>query len=198
MDTSWSRMPGEPYRWYDRMDKYFRQLGPERTIEEAWRNWKQSGASRSRARRPSRLWYEHAKRWDWVGRCQDFDEHQRRLDFLVEQKAHDEMRARHTNLGIQLQIVGNKAMTRYSKLEDESDIPVLGPSDARLSIKDGISVERTARGLPVELLALYEMSDEELQKEYERSSAALRGHDPSPQSDRDGDAGQGPGADTSD
>ena len=182
--------------WFGRFDRHYRQLGTERSIHAAYNLWRVE-----KGRKPSTTtpihWGNASRSWNWKERAEAWDEHRRQLDYIAEQAAHDEMRKRHVTFGKALQGVGAKALKRMSAYEDKQ-LPALEASDARLFLKDGISIERTARGLPVELLALYEMSDKEIQKEYERSNAALRGPDPSPQSDRDGDAGQGPDAEAAD
>ena len=139
-------------------------------------------------------WTRNAKDWHWRERAEAWDEHRRQLDYIAEQAEHDEMRKRHADLGKALQGVGAKALSRFRR----NDAGTLEPSDARLYLKDGIGIERTARGLPVELLAIANMTDEELQAEHERINKALS-NTPSPQ-DGGGsdDAEPGPDAETAD
>ena len=196
MPNSWDRQRDEsgelePNLWYDRFEQY-RAAGPSRSITRIYKAWRVTmGYEKLRYSAYPSSWVRASNRWNWKERAEAWDEHRRQLDYIAEQAAHDEMRQRHVTLGMALQGVGSDALRRYQKNKAAD----LEPSDARLYVKDGIGIERTARGLPVELLALYNMSDEEIQKEYEHSNAALRGPDPASQSDRDGDAGQGPDAD---
>jgi hypothetical protein len=139
-------------------------------------------------------WGHAAERWHWLERAEAWDEHRRQLDYIAEQAEHDEMRKRHADIGKALQGVGAKALSRFQR----NDAGALEPADARLYLKDGIGIERTARGLPVELVALYNMSDEDLQKEHERINKALVGIAPPQDGDRSDNAGQGPDADAAD
>ena len=43
-DQPWDQQPGEPVRWYNRFDAFYRPQGPDRTLEEAWRGWARSQA----------------------------------------------------------------------------------------------------------------------------------------------------------
>ncbi len=197
MPNPWDRQRDEdgelePGRWYHRFTM-FRALGHDRSLLRVCNQWRQDKDRKVSTSTPL-SWTRASRQWRWLERAESWDEHRRQLDYIAEQAEHDEMRKRHADIGKALQGVGAKALSRFQN----AGAGQLEPSDARLYLKDGIGIERTARGLPVELLALYNMSDEEIQKEYESSNAALRGPDPSPQSDRDGDAGQGPDADAAD
>lgn len=72
----------EPMLWYDRFDKFYRPLGPERSLLAAYNLWKQE---RARARKiefkpsqaPSRSWFDNARRWRWQERAEVWDEEQR-------------------------------------------------------------------------------------------------------------------------
>jgi len=72
----------EPARWFARFEA-FRHLGPERTIEEAFRRWReqqrQSGARLGKKGRPSELWYYRARDWHWKVRAEAWDVHVARV-----------------------------------------------------------------------------------------------------------------------
>ncbi len=164
----------EPGRWFSRWDAY-RAMGPERSLMAAYREWRvQRGAEGCRVTSISASWLRNSRKWNWKARAEAWDEHRRQLDYIAEQAAHDEMRGRHRQLGEDLQEIGSKALQRFVALQAAGE-PALDPADARLFLKDGIAIERMARGLPVELLALYEMSDEQLQSEYARSNVGATG-----------------------
>ncbi len=59
----------EPMLWYERFERY-RLMGPNRTIEAAWR---ESPAKGSKGKRPSRHWYERAREWRWKERAEAWD-----------------------------------------------------------------------------------------------------------------------------
>lgn len=64
----WDRQPDEPIEWFVRLEMY-RLMGPTRTIEAVWRG----DADKGTGTRPSRQWYEQAAKWDWNGRCEEWD-----------------------------------------------------------------------------------------------------------------------------
>ena len=182
----------EPGRWYHRFTM-FRALGHDRSMLRVCNQWRRDKARNVGTSTPL-SWGHAAERWNWKERAEAWDEHRRQLDYIAEQAEHDEMRKRHADIGKALQGVGAKALTRFQRSESAE----LEPADARLYLKDGIGIERTARGLPVELVRLYNMSDEELLKEHERNMAALRGPDSPSQGERDSGTGQGPDAEAAD
>ena len=161
----------------------------------AYREWRvQRGAEGRRVTSVPASWLRNSRKWNWRERAEAWDEHRRQLDYIAEQAQHDEMRKRHADIGKALQGVGAQAMQRFQQHKGIE----LEPSDARLFLKDGIGIERTARGLPVELVALYNMSDEDLQKEHERINKALIGIAPPQDGDRSDNAGEGLDAEAAD
>jgi hypothetical protein len=85
-DKSWQRMRGEPALWYERFD-IFRQLGPGRTLEDAWRKLEVKTA-----KHPSWRWYEVAKEWNWVERAAAWDAY--RFEQLRQEELEDERAAK--------------------------------------------------------------------------------------------------------
>ncbi len=198
MPNPWDRQRDEnglePIMWHSRFDA-FRAMGPERSLMAAYREWRvQRGAEGRRVTSVPASWLRNSRKWNWRERAEAWDEHRRQLDYIAEQAQHDEMRKRHADIGKALQGVGAQAMQRFQQHKGIE----LEPSDARLFLKDGIGIERTARGLPVELVALYNMSDEDLQKEHERINKALIGIAPPQDGDRSDNAGEGLDAEAAD
>lgn len=79
----WDRMRDvngklEPARWFARFE-IFRHLGPERTIEEAWRRWREREANDGKGKRPSRHWYAASEKWHWKARAEAWDLHVARV-----------------------------------------------------------------------------------------------------------------------
>ena len=111
-------------------------------------------------------------RWHWQERAEAWDEHERRKRMIVEDEERTKMYRRHAQLGRALQLAGGRGIQQFAEKEGE----LLGPGDARLSIKDGVDIERTARGLPKEFVEIVGMSDDELLAWYrERYSDAGAG-----------------------
>lgn len=75
MVNAWDRLPREPMLWFARFEIY-RELGPGRTIEEAWRVHKAEQSSPSNSKRPHNRWYEVAREWSWQKRAEEWDEEQ--------------------------------------------------------------------------------------------------------------------------
>ncbi|KKN63572.1 hypothetical protein LCGC14_0500200 [marine sediment metagenome] len=199
MSDPWDRQRDEngelePSLWWIRFDAY-RAQSSGRSVAQGYRDWRDAkGYAKLRHSGYPSSWVRASNRWNWKERAEAWDEHRRQLDYIAEQAQHDEMRKRHADIGKALQGVGAKALMRFQRNESAE----LEPADARLYLKDGIGIERTARGLPVELVALYNMSDEELQKEHECINKTLTGVAPSQDGDRSDNAGEGPDADAAD
>lgn len=79
----WDRMRDEngkleSARWFARFE-IFRHLGPERTMEETWRRWREKAAINSKTKRPNPSWYKAAERWRWKARAEAWDLHVARV-----------------------------------------------------------------------------------------------------------------------
>ncbi len=70
MADSWARQHGEPALWHARFVIY-RDLGPDRTIEAAYRTAAEREGLRSV--RPGSGWYGAARDWIWAGRKAEWD-----------------------------------------------------------------------------------------------------------------------------
>jgi len=167
----WERQPGEPALWFSRFDRYFRPLGEERTIEEAWRRWKHDNARHSKTARPHKSWYRIAREWHWWERAEAWDDEQRRLRWAAEERERQEMLRRHIQMAQSMQSIG---LLRLRELQqDPSDMT---PTEAMRYITSGVKLEREARGLPSDLIAIMTMSDAELLARYRRLLEAISGH----------------------
>lgn len=89
----WQRQPGEPGKWYSRFEVY-RLLGPNRTIEEAYRLV--AHAEGLRGAHPGASWTEIRKRWSWRQRAEAWDESERQT--LRQAEATRRFDARQTRL----------------------------------------------------------------------------------------------------
>lgn len=174
MGDPWDRREGEPYNWWTRFDKHYRPQGEERTLEEAWRLWKAEWAPSGRSKRPHPSWYKQSSEWCWKGRARAWDGVQRQKRLEVERAEQAAMLQRHKEFGRALQIVGGMTQVALRQLlqamlEEKKPLEVLSllsPNEARQYVKDGISLELTASGLPVELIAIWGMTDDELIQYY--------------------------------
>jgi len=148
-------------------------------------NQKRRQEQKSAATNVAEAWFRNAKKWKWRERAEAWDEHERQKRLVIEQDEREKMVRRHVQIGIGLQSVGGQRLKQL-----ESHLQELSPAEARLYLKEGIGLERTARGLPEYLLAVAEMSDEQLMEKY---AELLAGGATGDGSDRSGDGGAGDG-----
>lgn len=87
-------MEGEPGIWFDRFNTW-RELGPSRTIEDAWR--KDRAKKGLSGKRPHFRWYEVRKEWNWDERALAWDDYRaqelRRHEIEAEKAARDQARS---------------------------------------------------------------------------------------------------------
>lgn len=99
-ESIWEQRPGEPIRWFERFDRYYRPLGAGRSLLLAYKKWeaaeapsRQKKAEKGRKRQIKSAptsWREAAKVWRWESRAEAWD-----LQQLAEEKqAEQEVRER--------------------------------------------------------------------------------------------------------
>lgn len=155
----WDRQPDEPILWFDRFDRCFRLLGTERTLLAAYRIWHKEGGYKTASSYSS--WKDYARKWYWPERAEAWDEAERRERLRAEEEARAKMLREHIAMARAIWGQGLSQLKRMIKEE-----VALTPSEARIYIKDGITLERQARGLPEYLLEIAQLSDEELLGRY--------------------------------
>lgn len=160
----WERMDGEPALWFGRLDKYYRPQGSERTLEAAYNLWLQSEGSnpKQKSRRPPSTWYSRTKEWRWKERAEAWDAEQRRRRLAAEERERAAMMERHIRLAQVMQTVGGRRIQALLQEMNAGNMSELEVAEARLYLKDGVSLERQARGMPEHLLQIMQMSDDEL------------------------------------
>lgn len=166
--------------WYGRFTD-FRLMGPDRSLLEIVNRWRDTKGNERQYSTPG-AWSRNAEKWRWRKRAEAWDAELRRQRIKAEEKARIEMIERHVMLGRGLQQVGGRRL----KLFDATPEDLTG-SEARQYIKDGVAIERQARGLPEYLLAIAEMTDAELRNQY----AALVGAITQPGGDGSGNGAAG-------
>lgn len=149
----------EPNLWYDRFTD-FRLMGADRSLLGCVNAEKVRKGQKKTSYAPG-SWRDAALKWDWRERAQAWDEEQRRSRIKEEEGARAKMVERHINLARSLQMVGTKGLSLLSKVPEN-----LTGGEARLLIKEGVAMERLARGLPEYLLAVAAMTDAELLEKY--------------------------------
>lgn len=157
MLNPWDRMPNEPAIWFDRFDKYYRPLGPGRSLSEAYYIYYEE----QHGERPERpgfapAWGVQAKEWNWLERAEAWDAEIRRERLEQEKQTIREMTDRHVRQSIAV-----------SKLAMETLLDK-GFKDVNVALrawKQAVEVERSARGIPDYIADIHEMDDEELTRE---------------------------------
>ena len=151
----------EPALWFGRFDQYYRPAGPERSLLGAYNNYlAYNGKKRQTC--PSGSWSRAFAEWNWKARAEAWDAEQRIARLVAEEQERAEMLQRHIRLGRGLQSVATAKLQAFVN-EQGAD---LSPGDVRAFIKEGIGIERQARGLPEYLIAVAKMTDDELRKRY--------------------------------
>lgn len=79
MADTWERQADEPPEWFARF-RIYRDLGPDRSMEAAWRLWNEArpATERSNAKRAPSGWVGRSKRHDWRERAAAWDVDRRR------------------------------------------------------------------------------------------------------------------------
>ena len=154
----------EPNKWFDRFNRSFRPMGPERSLLGAYNRWrKEKNPDAGNAKAPTYYWTKICDEWNWWERAEAWDAKNRRELIVAEEEARQEMIEHHIKLAKSLQAVGTQRLRDL--MEDASS---LSPAEARRYISEGIDKERQARGMPQYLLDVIKMEDDELREEYAR------------------------------
>jgi hypothetical protein len=163
----WEIMENESPLWYERFD-YYRKMPPtERSIRGAC--WGSLGKETKRYQD----WWEHAKQWKWVSRAQAWDDFVYREKMKLEMEETKDMLRRQAQIGKEMQMLAKaKIVDEFNEIKKVGR-PLFDIAEARLLYKEGISIERQARGLPDYLLAVANLSDEELLSRYDRLLADI-------------------------
>jgi len=163
----WERLEGEPYQWFHKFYSFFRPQGPGRSIEEAYRWFKDDEAPFLKGERPSQAWYDNAKEWDWRGRARAFDEYQRRSRYVAEEAAREEANERFNEYASDMQKLGvGRIKEMLEIVGTEDDIVKMSSEDARKMLEAGVKLEQSILGLPSWVVKVQGMSDNELIKHY--------------------------------
>jgi len=171
----WEKQPGESHMWFHRFDLYYRPLGPERTIAAAYRIWREEKDRQEGKETPeyinrSNSWNLNATKYKWIERAQEWDESLYQERIKAEEKARGEMLAEHVVLARTLWSKGAVSLEKMIKKGSQ-----LTAEQTRHYIRDGINLERQARGLPEHLLAVADMTDEDLLSRYDELLARIGG-----------------------
>jgi len=156
--------PEDPF-WFNRFDRYYRPLGPERSILEAYRLWlEEKGRANARtAKKAPDTWYTTAEEYRWKYRAEAWDEVMRQERLAQELASIREMNDRHLTL---VRGVLQMASRRLYQMLDAKAWEGLSFSDVLRYIEVGVRQERLLRGLPTEAIEMMALSDDDLLRRY--------------------------------
>ena len=145
MADSWARQHGEPALWHARFVIY-RDLGPDRTIEAAYRVAAEREGLRSA--RPGSGWYGAARDWSWEERAAEWDTARRELLRALESERQFDARERRLRMIDVLlsEVFAALEVARLSELDPEQArewAPTL-----RMMFRDLLTAQRAELGLP--------------------------------------------------
>ncbi len=154
----------ESIMWYTRFRTYFLSQGPDRSLLEAINLWRDE-KGRKRTSNVAGAWRRNTDAWRWRDRASAWDAEQMRKAAERQEEEIRRMFERHVQIGQGMQ----RAATRRlgAMIEDGGDWDDLTPDQMRLLAKDGVDLERQARGLPAWLVQIATMTEEELVHQWE-------------------------------
>jgi len=137
----WDRQPHETSRSYELFCVY-RNLGPERSLAKA-RESAEGIPSVARLKVLSR-------KWNWVERCQKYDDYLEHQDRLRQEKERHQMRERHAKIAVLGQNIAVKGLEKLLARVQE-DEKAVAPADLTRLFDTSVKVERLSRGEPTEI-----------------------------------------------
>lgn len=112
--AEWDRQKGEPTEWYTKF-KIFLNLGPKRSVVDAWAEWKLLAKSKKiTSEKPAPEWYQHCAKYQWVERASAYDQAQLEIIRQMYATQFIQARTRHTKLA---RCMFNKAMRAIKSLD---------------------------------------------------------------------------------
>jgi len=165
-------LEGEPLAWYHRFMKYYlAQPSGTRGIRQAIYNFAEAENVEITDKNLHGIelkWHKIAKDWEWEKRAEAYDYEIYRQRMVDEIEQTKEMFKRQANIGKEMQTLAQIKLNDEFREIQKTGRPLIDMAEARLLFKEGIAIERQARGLPDYLLAVANLSDEELMSRYER------------------------------
>jgi len=191
----WDRQPGESSKAYGHFTRY-RDLGQERSLRKL--------AADAKTKSRLRQLQHWSSRWEWVERCQQYDDYLDQQARVEQEKERRDMMRRHAKIAV----LGQNAVVKgIEKLLAEIEHGKRNPTASDLSrlLDVAVRVERLSRGQPTEISELGSVADRPLRVSLEeRARAAIEGalgiteESPTSRTEPDGaeaEAAQTPGGD---
>ena len=144
MRDLWERLQGESTKAYAHFVLY-RDMGPERSLRKL--------AADARTRSKLRQLQHWSSRWNWVERCQNYDDYLDQQARVEQEKERRDMMRRHAKIAVLGQNVVVKGIEKLlTEIEQGSRKPTA--SDLSRLLDVAVRVERLARGQPTEISEL--------------------------------------------
>jgi hypothetical protein len=93
---------------------------------------------------------ELSRKWNWVERCQAYDDYLEQQDRLQQEKERREMRKRHAKIAVLGQNIAVKGLEKLLARVQE-DEKAVAPADLTRLFDTSVKVERLSRGEPTEI-----------------------------------------------
>lgn len=165
MAAEWEQQPGEtPAAW--RAFCVYRDLGPGRSIDAAWKKHTGQQASLKRA---ARRWFTWSVAYGWEARTREYDAH---IERETRQRAEVETIKRRAEMLRKHQQAGE--LLRARGVEYFAAQKVDDGRTAIAAVKTGIDVERQAEGLPTWVVELLNADESDLRRQATELDARRR------------------------
>lgn len=166
--NEWDQLEDEPPDWFMRFYTYYLPLGSNRSIEQAFRDWRDNEALKSKAKRPNPTWYRSSAQWRWADRAHAWDVAQAKTAIAETADEITDMKKRSIRAAMLFQGVALKRLETLGKNPD-----LLTPAEALRFYREALEIERQARGLPKEILEVWNLDNDQVVKKYEQLLAGL-------------------------
>lgn len=154
----WDKLPAEPSLWYDRFDRFYRALGPARSIKESYRRYYNDKHGIDPDRNSAAPdWYGIADQWKWKERAESWDEDVRQEIHLQERDAIKEMTKKQTDAAHAIWLHALDDILKMFEANTKVDMGTLFRMFRQAS-----DMEARLRGLPSTIPDIYDMSPEDL------------------------------------
>jgi len=140
----WQKRPEETSKAYEAFCLY-RDMGPSRSL---------SKLNERMGKKPTyqRQIHEWSRKYDWVARCEAFDENELKVQMTDMKKERMEARKRIIRIAQGFQTAAGRRLQQI--LEDEDELQRLTPKDLISFFKEAVLIEMRLQGEPTETIDL--------------------------------------------
>jgi len=141
----------EPVLWFGRFQQFL-TMGPKRSLLGAY-NAERAEQGGSKRDSTPKSWDNACRDWQWRKRAEAWDLEQQQRRFAEDVERYERMRQRHASLGRGMQTAATHGLGHLVRRAEE-DPESLTATEIRMLAESGISIERTAEGLPTQMVQL--------------------------------------------